>query len=103
MMAKTVGAAAAVMPARGTMTHHRDQAFELVEGVNEYDVDAFGISLAGRCILSYIRVGGQKARPFIVLSCSQSAVIGISNPNSRSIQEHALNFAYIIILARESP
>ena len=60
MMAKTVGAAAAVMPARGTMTHHRDQAFELVEGVNEYDVDAFGISLAGRCILSYIRAGGQK-------------------------------------------
>ena len=36
-----------------------------------------------------------RARHFIVLSRSQSAISGIANPNSRAIQEHALNFAHV--------
>lgn len=75
--------------------------FELGEGISQYDVDAFGISLAGRCILSYLRAGGQ-ARHFIILSRSQSASSGISNHNSRSIQEHALNFAHVVNLSFSS-
>ena len=70
-----------------------DQAYELGEGVTQYDVDAFGISLAGRAILAYLRDGGP-ARRFTILSRSQSAISGIANLNSRSIQEHALNFAH---------
>ncbi|KAF8257392.1 hypothetical protein EI94DRAFT_1791826 [Lactarius quietus] len=94
---KLVGAAAAVMPSawsgeQDAQSH--DQAFELGEGVSQYDVDAFGISLAGRAILSYLNAGGI-ARQFIILSRSQSAIQGISNLNSRAIQEHALNFAHV--------
>lgn len=92
---KTVGAAAAVMPRAWREDVDADQAFELGEGITQYDVDAFGISLAGRCILCYLRAGGQ-ARRFIILSRSQSAINGISNQNSRAIQEHALNFARVI-------
>ena len=39
--------------------------------------------------------GGGQARRFIILSRSQSAISGIANLNSRSIQEHALNFAHV--------
>ena len=70
-----------------------DQAYELGEGVTQYDVDAFGISLAGRTILAYLRDRGP-ARRFTILSRSQSAISGIANLNSRSIQEHTLNFAH---------
>ena len=74
----TVGTAAAVMSYAWHDHHHHDQAFELGEGATEYDIDLFGISLAGRCILSYLRAGGQ-ARQFIVLSRSQSAIIVSQN------------------------
>ena len=91
---KMVGAAAAVIPVAWHDTNNHDQAYELGEGVSQYDVDAFGISLAGRAILSYLRAREGSARHFIILSRSQSAISGIANPNSRAIQEHALNFAH---------
>jgi hypothetical protein len=75
-----------------------DQAFELGEGITQYDVDAFGISLAGRSVLRYLRAGKQ-ARHFVVLSWSQSVISGISNQNSHSIQEHALKFAHVVNLS----
>jgi hypothetical protein len=55
---KMVGAAAAVMPCARKGQMNPDQVLELGEGISQYDVDAFGISLAGRCILSYLRAGG---------------------------------------------
>ena len=91
---KIVGAAAATLPIGWRGQEVYDQAYELGEGVTQYDVDAFGISLAGRAILAYLKGGGQ-ARRFIILSRSQSAISGIANLNSRSIQEHALNFAHV--------
>ena len=91
---KMVGAAAATIPISWHDGSNHDQAYELGEGVSQYDVDAFGISLAGRAILSYLNAGG-RARRFIILSRSQAAISGIANPNSRAIQEHALNFAHM--------
>ena len=44
---KMVGAAAAVIPIAWREGSNYDQAYELGEGVSQYDVDAFGISLAG--------------------------------------------------------
>ena len=98
---KIVGAAAASIPSAWKGVHDHDQAFELGEGVSQFDVDAFGISLAARAIHSYLNDDGP-ARHFIVLSRSQSAIIGISNPNSRAIQEHALNFAHVVRLILSS-
>ena len=83
---KTVGAAAAVMPIGWRVRERHevyDQAYELGEGVTQYDVDAFRISLAGRAILAYLRDGGP-ARRFTILLRSQSAISGIANLNSRS-------------------
>ena len=70
---------AAVMPIGWRLRECReeyDQAYELDEGVTQYDVDAFGISLAGRAILAYLRDGG-RARRFTILSRSNplSAVL----------------------------
>ncbi|KAF8257490.1 hypothetical protein EI94DRAFT_1708952 [Lactarius quietus] len=93
---KIVDAAAAVIPSAWggpQEAQEHDQAFELGEGVSQYDVDAFGISLAGQAILSYLKDGGE-ARQFTILSRSQAAIMGISDQNSRAIQEHALNFAH---------
>ena len=98
---KMVGAAAAVMPRAWREDVDADQPFELGEGVTQYDVDAFGISLAGPTLPNTtlgLRSGGQ-ARRFIILSRSQSAISGISNQCSRSIQEHALNFVHVINLS----
>ena len=98
---KMVGAAAAVMPRAWREDVDADQPFELGEGVTQYDVDAFGISLAGPTLPNTtlgLRSGGQ-ARQFIILSRSQSAISGISNQCSRSIQEHALNFVHVINLS----
>ncbi|KAF8259982.1 hypothetical protein EI94DRAFT_1812359 [Lactarius quietus] len=95
---KIVGATATVIPSAWggpQEAQEHDQAFELGEGVSQYDVDAFGISLAGRAILSYLKDGGE-ARQFTILSRSQAAIMGISDQNSRAIQEHALNFAHMI-------
>ncbi|KAF8257959.1 hypothetical protein EI94DRAFT_1708444 [Lactarius quietus] len=79
---KLVGAATAVMPSawsreQGTQNH--DQAFELGKGVSQYDINTFGISLAGQAISSYLN----------------SMIQGISNLNLRVIQEHALNFVHV--------
>lgn len=41
----------AVIPIAWRERGSYDQAFELGEGVSQYDVDVFGISLAGRTIL----------------------------------------------------
>lgn len=94
---KFVGTAAAVIPAAWTGDKDHDQAYELGEGVSQYDVDAFGISLAGRAILSYLKDGGQAHR-FIILLRSQAAIGGMTNYNSRAIQEHTLNFTHVIRL-----
>src|SRR6266702_2092134 len=67
-------------------------------GVSQLDVDAFGLSLARRLAwLLYLQSGSQ-VRHLTILSRSQPAICGISNPNSRSIQleEHSLNFAFVI-------
>jgi hypothetical protein len=98
---KMVGAAAAVIPIAWRERGSYDQAYELGESVSQYDVDAFGISLAGRAILAYLRDDGH-ARRFTILSRSQSAISGIANLNSRSIQEHALNFAHVYNLILSS-
>lgn len=79
------------------MTKDHDQAYELGEGVSQFDVDAFGISLAGRAIRFYLNDGG-RARRFMILSRSQSAISGMANLNSRAIQEHTLNWAHIVNL-----
>lgn len=61
---KMVGAAATVIPIAWNDATNHDQAYELGESIGQYDVDSFGISLAGRAILSYSRAEGQ-ARHFI--------------------------------------
>ena len=94
---KFVGAAAAVIPSAWPMTKDHDQAYELGEGISQFDIDAFGISLAARAIRSYLSDGGQ-ARQFIILSRSQSAISRMANHNSRAIQEHTLNWAHVVSL-----
>ncbi|KAN0132201.1 hypothetical protein V8E53_009967 [Lactarius tabidus] len=91
---KMVGAAAAVIPMAWHETSHHDQAYKLREGVSQYNIDTFGISLAGRAILSYLEAEGTACH-FTILSRSQSAISSIANLNSPSIQEHALNFAHV--------
>ncbi len=71
------------------------QTYELGEGVAQHDVDAFGLSLAARLTRLYLPARGP-ARSFLVIFRSTSAILGITNPNSRSIREHALNFAYMM-------
>jgi len=63
------GAAATIAESRAVQGHH--QAYELGEGVNGYDVNGFGLSLAGRAALLYLRAGGWPAD-----SCSHSAISG---------------------------
>ena len=55
-----VGRAAAAIPSVWGEQDH-NQAYELGElgeGVTQYSVDAFELSLAGRAILSYLKAGG---------------------------------------------
>ncbi|KAF8270737.1 hypothetical protein EI94DRAFT_1797833 [Lactarius quietus] len=92
---KMMGAAAAVIPRAWGGEEDHDQAFELGIGVSQYDADAFGVSLASHAIRSYLNSGGEACH-FIILSRSQAAIAGISNANSRAIQEHALNFAHVV-------
>ncbi|KAN0130471.1 hypothetical protein V8E53_011734 [Lactarius tabidus] len=70
---KMVGVAAAVIPAAWHEASNHNQAYELGKGISQYNVDTFGISLAG----------------------SQSAISSIANLNLQSIQEHALNFVHV--------
>ncbi|KAF8264020.1 hypothetical protein EI94DRAFT_1703550 [Lactarius quietus] len=95
---KFMGAAAAVIPCAWGRTREGqgyDQAYKLGEGVSQYDVDAFGISLDSQAILSYLK-HDREAHKFIILSRSQSAIQGISNLNLCAIQEHTLNFVHVV-------
>ena len=42
-----------------------DPAYKLGEGVSQYNVDAFGISLVGRAILAYLKGGGRWTRSLL--------------------------------------
>ena len=80
---KVVGGAAATIPCGWGDETEYNQAYELGKGV-QYDADAFGVSLAGRVVLSYLNAGLFPHYSLIILSHSRSGISDISDTHTRS-------------------